>query len=219
MRSPRLLVPGYPHHVTERGVRKEPTFYDDSDRLVYIRVLRDACHDKNVQIWAYALMTNHIHLVAVPTTATGLSEALRDAHTSYTMYFNVKYGFKGHAWEARPSIFLMETNHLWNAVRYVELNPVRARMVVRAEHYAWSSAAAHCGLREDPLLSADCPLQGVIDNWSEWLGAGQSEHELKQFREHAAKEKALGSVEFVRKLEAETGRKLLPRKVGRPAKK
>ena len=165
MRPPRLVVPGYAHHVTQRGVRKSPTFYDDSDHLVYIRILHEACADKAVQIHAYCLMPNHVHLIAIPSTEKGLSQVLRDAHTEYTMYFNAKHGFVGHAWQARPWIFVMDERHLWNAIRYVERNPVRARIVARAEDYRWSSAPAHCGARDDPLLSAS-NLDGVsTQNW------------------------------------------------------
>src|SRR5215469_12306301 len=104
MRLPRLIVPGYAHHITQRGVRKSPTFYDDSDHLVYTRVLHKACVTKQIEIIAYCLMPNHVHLIATPSTEKGLSDALRDAHTAYAMYFNTKYGFVGHTWQARPWI-------------------------------------------------------------------------------------------------------------------
>jgi putative transposase len=218
MRPPRLIVPGYAHHVTQRGVRKSPTFYDESDHLVYTRVLHQACTTKQVEIMAYCLMPNHVHLIAIPTTEKGLSEALRDAHTAYAMYFNVKHGFVGHTWQSRPWIFVLDENHLWNAVRYVERNPVKAGIVEAAERYEWSSAAAHCGLRDDLLLTRSRPLLIPTESWAEWLSAVETAEQVKRMREHSAAEKPLGSPEFLRVLELKTGRKFVTQKRGRRKK-
>jgi putative transposase len=102
------------------------------------------------------------------------------------MYFNAKYGFVGHAWQGRPRMCAMDASHLWNAIRYVERNPVRAKMVERAEDYLWSSAAAHCGLRDDILLAPDFPPPGVIGNWSEWLKVDHSDEEIHAIRSHTS---------------------------------
>jgi putative transposase len=216
MRPPRLVVPGCAHHVTQRGVRKGPTFYDDSDHLVYIRLAKEAFANHSVKICSYCLMNNHVHLVAIPDSEKGLSNALRDAHTAYTLYFNAKHGFVGHAWQGRPKIFVMDDVHFCNAVRYVERNPVRAGIVIRAEDYPWSSAAAHCGLRDDLLLSTPIPWAEQVANWSEWLSCEEAPEELKRMRAHIAMDKPLGSLEFLAKLEVRVGRKLLPQKRGRP---
>jgi putative transposase len=160
-RISRCVVPGYAHHVYQRGVRKEPLFHEDRDFLVYMRALKEGCVQHGVGIRTYTLMTNHIHLIAVPQGEWSLSRALHLTHTNYSMYFNAKYGFAGHAWEGRPQMFVMDEPHMWNAIRYVERNPVRAGMVEHAEDYLWSSAAAHCGLRDDILLDADFPPSGV----------------------------------------------------------
>src|SRR6059036_3677089 len=168
-RPPRCVVPHYAHHVYQRGVRKEPLFHQESDYLVYTRVLKDRGDEHGLSIWAYALMTNHVHLVAVPKTEESISKTLHDAHTDYSTYFNAKYGFVGHVWQGRTKMCVMDDLYMWNAVRYVERNPVRAGIVKRAEDYPWSSAASHCGLRDDILLSKDFPPAGVIEDWSEWL--------------------------------------------------
>src|SRR5262249_30325668 len=136
MKLRRCVVPQWPHHVRQRGVRKEPLFYDDSDHLVYLRLLREACTEKKVRIWAYALMKNHYHLIAVPDREDSISNALQTAHTAYAKYFNAKYGFVGHVWHSRPRMCAMDETHMWNAVRYVERNPVRAGIVSQAEEYA-----------------------------------------------------------------------------------
>src|SRR5262245_24551379 len=100
----RCVVPGYAHHIYQRGVRKEPLFHEDSDFLVYTRVLKDACHEHGICIWCYVFMSNHIHLLAVPRAEKSISKALHKAHTTYAMYFNAKYLFSGHVWEGRPHI-------------------------------------------------------------------------------------------------------------------
>jgi REP-associated tyrosine transposase len=212
----RCVVPGYPHHVYQRGVRKEPLFHEDRDFFVYVRVLREGCLKHTVSIRTYAFMTNHVHLIAVPGSEDSFSRALHDAHTRYSTYFNSKYGFKGHAWEGRPQMCVTDESHMWNAIRYVERNPVRAGMVERAEHYSWSSAAAHCGLRDDILLDKDFPPPGVIENWAEWLQVDHSEHERRQIRQHTFSGRPWGTPEFLLQLEALTKRPLRPRKSGRP---
>ena len=114
-------------------------------------------------------MDNHVHHVVVPVREDSLHRTIKSAHGDYTTYLNRKYGWVGHAWQGRFDSFPMDESHCWNAIRYVERNPVRAGMVARAEDYLWSSAAAHCGLRDDSLLNDDFPPTGVIRNWSEWL--------------------------------------------------
>jgi REP-associated tyrosine transposase len=216
--SIRCAVPGYPHHIRQRGVRKQPLFYDDSDYLVYMRNLKDACTKYDLRIRSYSLMTNHVHVIGVPKTETSLSRSLQSAHRKYSQYLNNKYGFVGHAWQGKPQYSAMDEDHMWNAIRYVERNPVRARMVARAEDYLWSSAAAHCGLRDDILLTDDFPPTGVIDNWSEWLAIEQTEEDLRAIRKHLSTGRPWGTPEFIQQLEALTGRCLQLRKVGRPKK-
>jgi putative transposase len=216
--SIRCAVPGYPHHIRQRGVRKEPIFHDDSDYLVYLRNLKDGCAEHDLRIRTYCFMTNHIHIIGVPKAELSLSRALHDAHSNYSRYFNAKYGFVGHAWQGRPLYSAMDDRYMWNAVRYVERNPLRAGIVLRAEDYLWSSAAAHCALRDDILLTDDFPPSGVIPNWSEWLKIEDTEEELKNIRHHLSTGRPWGTPEFLQQLEELTGRPLLPRKVGRPKK-
>jgi putative transposase len=154
-----------------------------------------------------------------PQSEKSLSMALHYAHTSYSTYFNSKYGFKGHAWEGRPQMCVTDESHMWNAIRYVERNPVRAGMVERAEDYLWSSAAAHCGLRDDILLDKDFPPPGIIENWSEWLRIEHTEDERWQIRHHTFSGRPWGTPEFLLQLELMTGRPLRPRKRGRPKEK
>ena len=217
-RSRRCIVPQYAHHVRHRGVRKDAVFHDESDRLVYLRSLKNGCKEHGVRIWAYVLMTNHVHLVAVPESEISISRALHLAHTEYSAYFNSKYGFSGHLWESRSGIFTMDDSHLWNTVRYVERNPVRAGMVKRAEDYIWSSAAAHCGLRSDTLLSSDFPPSGIIDDWAKWLEIDQSAEEQRTIRRHTSTGRPWCTPELLIQLEKLTGQKLTLNDRGRPKK-
>ena len=214
----RCIVPGLAHHVYQRGVRKEPLFHEDRDFLVYIRTLKEGCSRFGVSISTYTLMTNHVHLIAVPKRENSISCALHLAHTAYSKYFNAKYRFSGHAWEGRPHMCATDDDHMWNAVRYVERNPVRAGMVARAEEYLWSGAAAHCGLRDDVLLDPDFPPKGVVANWSEWLRIDHSEEERLAIRSHTFKGSPWCTPEFLVQLEARTGRRLQARNRGRPRK-
>jgi len=217
-RPRRCVIPQWPHHVVQRGIRKQPTFYEDRDFLVYIRVLRSASRQYNLRIIAYTLMTNHPHLIVVPHDESCISSVLHQAHTEYSTYFNNKYGFKGHVWEGRPKMFPMHESYMWNAIRYVERNPVRARLVERAEDYLWSSAAAHCGLRDDLLLDNDFLDKDVIPDWSEWLRVEQSQEELKTIRRFTSTGRPWAQPELLKQLEAISGRKMIPGRPGRRRK-
>jgi putative transposase len=214
VRFARVVLPGCPHHVLARGNRKAAIFSDDSDRLVYSRLMQQASENSHLSIWAYVLMDNHVHFVAIPGRADSLGKAIKEAHEAYTMYFNTKYGLVGHAWQNRFKSFPMDWGHCLNAIRYVERNPVRAGMVNKAEDYLWSSAAAHCRLRDDVLLTDDCPLVTEIANWSEWLGIGNPNEIEYAIRRHTRIGRPLGPTEFLISAETQTGRKLLPRKRG-----
>jgi putative transposase len=217
-RPRRCVIPQYAHHVRHRGVRKDAVFHDETDRLVYLRDLKNGCGQHGVRIRSYTLMTNHVHLIAVPDSETSISRALHLAHTEYSAYFNAKYGFVGHVWQSRPGISAMDDRYMWNAIRYVERNPVRAGMVKRAEDYPWSSAAAHCGLRYDPLLSDDFPPPGVIDDWSKWLEIKDSDEEIRMIRRHTSTGRPWCTPEILIELEKLTGKKLKLQSRGRPRK-
>jgi REP-associated tyrosine transposase len=164
--------------------------------------MHDACTMHHVDVWGYSLMDNHVHLVQVPEQEDSLSRVIQDAHSAYTRYINAKYHLIGHAWQGRFKSAPMDEWHCWNAIRYVERNPVRAGLVKRAEDYLWSSAAAHCGLRDDILLSGDCPLVREIRNWSEWLSIEDDRME-SLIRRHTRVGKPIGSNEFISRLKTD----------------
>jgi putative transposase len=214
----RDFIPEHSYHLTQRGNRKSVVFIDDTDRIVYLKLLGENCTTEKVRIWSYSLMDNHVHHIVVPETEHGLSRAFQRIHGAFALYFNTRHVKTGHLWQGRFKACVLDESHLWNAVRYVERNPVRAGIVSKAEDYRWSSAAAHCGLRVDPLLSPDLPLIGSIPDWSVWLSVEQNPEELKFIRERTRTGRPCSSDEFARELEKKLGRPQLRRKRG-PAKR
>lgn len=215
----RVVVPGFPHHVTQRGNRGMDVFESDADREVYLALLAKYAARHGVSVWAYCLMTNHIHLIVVPQREDSLGLALRDAHTVYAMHFNGRTGMRGHVWQGRFYSTPLDERHLWAATRYVERNPVRARMAERAESYRWSSAAPHCGLRTDSLLSLDFPPPGVVQDWSSWLSAPEDEAAIATIRRNTHTGRPCGSDTFLQHLQHLLNRTLGPQKRGRKPKR
>jgi putative transposase len=217
-RPRRITLPGYPHHVTQRGNRKTNVFLDDSDRHVYLKMLVEQCLELSIRIWAYCLMDNHVHIIVVPDREDSLSRAFQRIHSSYATYFNLKYAKAGHLWQGRFKCAVMDSRHLWNGVRYVERNPVRAGIVAHAQDFHWSSAASHCGLRSDSVLSNDLPLLKEISDWNSWLHESESQTELNFIRKRTHSCRPCADNEFLRKMEIQFGRKLLLQKCGRKKK-
>ena len=201
----RVVVAVLPHHITHRGNRREQIFRETDDYQTYLWLLRKAIERHDVYLWSYSLMPNHVHLVAVPARQESLAKAMHWAHGNYAAYFNARHGMVGHLWEGRFRSSVMDEHHLFNGIRYVERNPVRAGLVLRAEDYSWSSAAARCGLRRDPLISDDLPLLSEITDWSSWLAGVEPEEELRRIRECAERCYPVGSEEFVRRIEQDSG--------------
>ena len=218
-RLARAVFAGLPHHVTQRGNRRENVFFSDADRRVYLEWLKTYCDDHDVAILAYCLMTNHVHLVAVPARDDGLQRALKPLHMRYAQHINRERGWNGHLWQGRFFSSPLDEAYMWAALRYVERNPVRARLVRRAETYPWSSAAAHCGQRADAVLTMERAWRehlSAVADWSAWLAEGDESEELKMLRRNADKGLPCGSEAFVMKLEAKADRSLRFRPIGRP---
>ena len=140
-RIARIVLPGAPHHVTQRGNRREPVFFEDGDYVLYKNLLAEAAERAGTSVWAYCLMPNHVHLILVPTTEDGLRATLADAHRRYTRHINARHEWTGHLWQGRFGSVAMDEEHLMHAVRYVSLNPVRARLVRRARDWCGDPGA------------------------------------------------------------------------------
>jgi putative transposase len=213
-RLARAVAAGVPHHVTQRGNRRQPTFFGDADYQFYRDLLASGCRRYGVSVWAYCLMPNHVHLVLVPADTEGLRLALGEAHQRYTRAVNQREGWVGHLWQGRFASCALDTAHLIAAVRYVELNPVRARLVARAEDWRWSSARAHLSGEDDGLVSV-APLRDAIGDWSVFLGGSPREEEMEALRRHERTGRPLGDPAFITTLERQLGRRLRRDKPGR----
>jgi putative transposase len=170
-RSQRIVVPGLPHHVIQRGNRQQRIFEDDADRRLYVSLLRVALRRHDTQCLAWCLMDNHVHLVLRPATADGLRAPLASVHTAYSFRTNKRLGVSGHLFQGRFASYPMDDPHLMVAVRYVENNPVKAGLVASAEDWRWSSARAHLGQGADGLTDVDA-IGGYVANWKAYLTDG-----------------------------------------------
>lgn len=204
-RLPRIVIPGIPHHVTQRGNRRQTTFFEIEDFHIYKRCLQHACVMYGVEIWAYCLMPNHVHLIAIPEKEESLSKAMGRGHEAYSRYINFKHKWRGLFWQARYQSFPMDEAHTYNAARYIELNPVRAGMVKTAQEYSWSSARAHLDLQEDSFFNSQA-LSKQIEDWQAYLSEGLLQEEVDQLRRHQKSGRPLGARSFVDNLEKLTGR-------------
>lgn len=217
----RHIFAGVPHHVTQRGNRRAQVFFSDSDCQAYLSWLRLYAAKHDMDVLAYCLMPNHVHLVVVPVRKDSLHLALRCLHLRYAQRINREHEWKGHLWQGRYFASALDEPYFWAAMRYVELNPVRAGLVERPEDHPWSSAQAHCGLRADPVLSSDPAYQrrlARVTDWSSWLAEGIGRTEIDALRRNAPQGLPCGSESFVEDLEASSKRRLRHRKKGRPGK-
>lgn len=212
-RLARIVVPHVPHHVTQRGNRRQRVFFGDEDYRRYLDLLREFAGRSGTAVWAYCLMPNHVHLVLVPARADGLHRTLQEAHRRYTRHVNFREGWRGYLWQGRFASYPMEETHLYRAVRYVEQNPVRARLVTRAEEWPWSSARTHLAGISDGVVCGAALSEGFGD-WATYLGDTLDATELSEFRSRERTGRPLGGDAFVERLECLTGRSLRKQKPG-----
>lgn len=218
-RLPRVVVVDIPHHVTQRGNARQVILARDHDRLAYLELLRQYSELYHLSLLGYCLMSNHVHLIAVPRRAEALAQTLKHTHGRYASYWNACQSSTGHVWQGRFYSCPLDDPHLWAALRYTELNPVRAGLVATAEQWPWSSAAAHCGAAPDPMLELERWRKlWTPPEWSKYLTAAESQTDLTALRQCTHTGRPLGTPEFVAALEESTRRLLAPRKRGRPKK-
>ena len=220
-RVARAVFAGVPHHVTQRGNRREEVFFEEQDYKKYLAWLREYTEKHEVQVLAYCLMTNHTHLIMVPKDEDGLHSVLKPLHMRYAQRLNRSRGWNGHVWQGRYFSAPLDEAYTWAAIRYVERNPVRAGMVVRAEAYRWSSAAAHCGVRDDPILETGREWTRSIatgTDWSKWLSEPDEPEKMEILRRNVDKGLPCGSERFIEQLSKQSGRSLKFVPQGRPRK-
>ncbi len=217
-RIARIVAPMVPHHVTQRGNRRQRTFFREEDYALYKRLLARWCRKRAVEIWCYCLMPNHVHLVLVPSDPTGLARAVGETHRRYTLAVNQREGWSGYLWQGRFHSFPMHERYLRNATRYVLLNPVRAGLAQSAEGWPHSSVHAHLSGRSDGIVDPR-PMVTRIESWQDLLVPEKAEVDCDLFRNRQSTGRPLGDPDFVRKIETLTGRRLRPRPSGRPRKR
>ena len=213
-RLARIVAPGIPHHITQRGNRRLQTFFNDDDYAAYKALLAEGCRAAGVACWAYCLMPNHVHLILTPGDEDGLRAALGEAHRRYTRRVNFREGWRGYLWLGRFASFPMDERYLLAAARYVELNPVRAKLARTARAWKWSSARAHLAARDDGLVTV-APLLERAGDWKAFLAAGLDGAEHEAIRAGERTGRALGGKSFVAQLEKPLSRVLKKQKPGR----
>ena len=213
-RLARVVLPNYPHHITQRGNRKQDVFFKEEDYLYYLALLKKWCAKEKVEIWSYCLMTNHVHLIVTPSNVSKLAKAIGETHRRYTLKINQREGWKGYLWQGRFASFPMDEAYLLKAAAYVELNPVKAGMVKLPEDYRWSSVHAHL-TGKDPLgiVNPNIMLQ-ICGDWSHYLEQAMTAEDDDLMR-HEKTGRPLGGESFIEKAESLLNRELKKKKPGR----
>lgn len=213
----RLVVPGYPHHITQRGVRRQTTFFDERDYQTYLRIAEDQLGKSTLEILCYCLMPNHIHAIVIPGNEKSLAAFFGSLHKYYAQMTNRKYEWTGHLWQARFFSVPMDRQHTLTAMRYVELNPLRSKLVRRPQDWPWSSARGNLGLVDDPLIP-DRPALDIASPWADYLATNENPEELKQLRRQTGTGRPSGNRAFLDRIEMLTGRNMRKRRPGRHKK-
>ena len=220
-RKPRVIAPGLPHHISQRGNGRKDIFLNHRLKETYLNLLAENAARYRLRILGYCIMTNHVHLVAVPETGHSLAFTLRRAHGRFAQFWNTEMTTVGHMWQNRYYSCAVEPPRVWAVLRYVEMNPVRAGMIRDAAACPWSSAAAH--------ISGVDP-RGVLDMewwrenwnkgaWAEALAVTPDAGEMDAIRRASASGRPLATDKFVREMEERLGRVIAPRPSGRPSRK
>ena len=217
-RLARAVFPGVPHHVTQRGNGRQQTFFSDADYRLYRDLLAEHAAAAGVAVWSWVLMPNHVHLILVPPEPDALSAMLSLVHRRYAGHVNARLKRTGHFWQGRFGCVAMDEAHLGAALRYVALNPVRARLVKRAVDWPWSSVPAQLGLAADDGLTATAPVRERYPDFAALIALGEDEAASQSLRRSESIGRPLGAEAFIARLEAESGRALRPGKRGPKSK-
>lgn len=218
-RMARTVVPGLPHHVTQRGNGRARTFFSDLDYRTYLDLLTVHCKAARVGIWAWVLMPNHVHLILAPRDAAGLSKALAKTHRAYAGRIHARLERTGHFWQGRFGCAAMDEAHLGAALRYLALNPVRARLVERATDWRWSSVHAQLGLAGDDSATDTGPVKALYPDFAALIEAREDKDRTAALRRAESIGRPLGSTRFLEDIEHRTGRKLSAARRGPKRKK
>ncbi len=216
-RIARVVIPDFPHHITQRGNRNQRTFFSDDDKRFYLYLLKEQLKKVPIKIWSYCLMDNHVHFVAVPQKSEDLALFFGEVHQKYSFMINKREGWRGYLWQGRFSSFVMDEPYLYSAMRYVEQNPVKAGIVEKAADYDWSSAKAHVLKTKNTILSP-CYLTDEIHNWAQYLAEMNDNKQDLEIESHSRRGIPLGNEKFLDKIGPLIDKKLTYRPQGRPNK-
>ncbi len=213
-RIARFVVPDLPHHVTQRGNRRMQTFFGDEDYGLYLDLLSERCRQAGVAVWSYCLMPNHVHLILTPSTPQGLGRALGETHRRYASVINARLRVTGHLFQSRYGSVAMDEAHLMAAARYVALNPVRAKLVKRAEDWRWSSVRAHLSRRDDGVVATAPILERCGGDFAALIASEPAPALIAALRGGETIGRPLGSPSFLDRVATLTGRNPRPAKRG-----
>ncbi len=220
-RTARIVIPLVPHHITQRGNNQQDVFFTNKDRGVYLKLLKKQSTKYNVEILGYCLMSNHVHILAIPCEEDSLAKSIGRTHLIYAQYINELQKRSGHLWQNRFFSCPLDTRHFWAAMQYIERNPVRANLVEHPADYKYSSAAAHV-TQKDPLGLINIKKWREISNgidWEEVLSRRENEKYVGLIRRHFRTGRPLGTDKFLSKVESYLGKRLRPLPIGRPKNK
>jgi len=212
-RLARVVIPDAPHHITQRGNRRETVFFGDDDYRAYLDLIAEAAARSGTVIWAYCLMPNHVHFIMVPSDEDGLRATFAEAHRRYTARIHARLKVTGHLWQGRFSSTAMDERHLLAAARYVPMNPVRAGLVGRAEEWGWSSARAHLAGKDDGVAVV-APLLERVGDFSIFLGEEPDEAAVMAIRRSRSTGRPVGAQDWIKALETQLARDLAAAKRG-----
>ena len=221
-RIARVVVPGHPHHITQRGNYRQDIFVDDTDRDKYLSLLHKESNKYGLKLLAYSLMSNHVHFIGMPKNEESLGNVFKYVNMKYSQYFNRKIGKGGHLFQGRFFSSVMDERYTLACARYIERNPVRAKMVKRPQGWQWSSARVHCSIEKKDILKVNELFDYVGKkgrDWQDFIEEHDYLQEIKEIRQQTIRGRPLGNGTFLKKLEKKLNRSLIIRSAGRPKNK
>ncbi|MFO8052833.1 MAG: transposase [Candidatus Omnitrophota bacterium] len=220
-RIARVVVPGYPHHITQRGNYKQDIFSDKSDRKKYLFFIKHESKQYGLNILAYCLMSNHVHFIGIPEKENSLGNTFKYAHMKYSQYYNKKKSLVGHLFQGRFYSCIMDELYALACARYIERNPVRAKLAKKPYFYEFSSAKVHCGMERFDDLGVNMLFEYIDEEQKNWINFIEEEDrgdQIKEIRKKTRSGRPIGSIGFIEKMEKKLGKSLRMKPKGRPRK-
>jgi putative transposase len=218
-RISRAVATGFPHHIVQRGNNRAAVFFNQEDRAVYLFLLKRYSEKWDTPVSCYCLMSNHVHLIATPSSEESLQKMMQGITLCYTQHINRKYARTGRLWESRYHSSIVDPEaYLWPVARYIEQNPVRAAIVENSEDYPHSSAPAHFGLVQDAVLGENLFSENQRNDYIKFIRSAIPLQQIKDIRQSARTGRPIGTERFMREIESRLGKRLVALPVGRPRK-